>query len=130
MAPWTFWLPEVNLIIASQCSERMGSPEFAAAQRRLVEQGPNEFLAGILRKSHADIDEWQTQMQLGPMSVGNIYLFSDGLPPSDHPLTGVTVVDSIDDAIQQSFNRNDDRAVAVIPEGPYVVPFYRPATFV
>ncbi len=121
--------PGGDLIIASQCSEGMGSTEYVDAQKHLVEAGPQAFLASILNKSHADIDEWQTQMQLGPMSGGNVYLFSDGLPQSDHRLTGVTVTRSIDDVIQQSLKRSGDQAVAVIPEGPYVVPFYRPATF-
>jgi nickel-dependent lactate racemase len=122
--------PGGDLIIASQCSEGMGSSEFIDAQRRLVETGPDAFLATILKKSHADIDEWQTQMQLGPMSAGNVFLFSDELPPSDHRLTGVTVTRSIDEVIRQSLKRNVDQAVAVIPEGPYVVPFYRPTTHV
>lgn len=117
--------PGGDLIIASQCSEGMGSREFVDAQKRLVETGPEAFLASILKKTHADIDEWQTQMQLGPMSAGNVYLFSDALPPGDHRLTGVTVTRSIDEAIQQSLKRNEDQSVAVIPEGPYVVPFYR-----
>ncbi len=120
--------PGGDLIIASQCSEGMGSKEYIDAQKRLVEAGPEVFLAAILKKSHADIDEWQTQMQLGPMSAGNVFLFSDALPPSDHRLTGVTVTRSIDEVIRQSLKRNVDQAVAVIPEGPYVVPFYRPVT--
>ena len=120
--------PGGDLIIASQCSEGMGSTEYVDAQKHLVAAGPEAFLASILNKSHADIDEWQTQMQLGPMSAGDVYLFSDGLPRSDHRLTGVTVTRSIDEVIQRSLKRGGDQAVAVIPEGPYVVPFYRPAT--
>ena len=119
--------PGGDLIIASQCSEGMGSDEFVAAQLRLVESGPDAFLSSILGKSHADVDEWQTQMQLKPMSIGNIYLYSESLPPSDHRSTGVTVTRSIDEAIGASLKRSADKAVAVIPEGPYIVPFYRPA---
>jgi nickel-dependent lactate racemase len=118
--------PGGDLIIASECSEGMGSKEFVAAQQSLVESGPDAFLAGILAKSYADIDEWQTQKQLEPMSVGNVYLFSDKLPHGDHRSTGVTVVRSIDEAIRASLRRSTDKAVAVIPEGPYVVPFCRP----
>lgn len=118
--------PGGDLIIASQCSEGMGSSEFVAAQERLVEGGPTAFLESILKKAHADIDEWQTQMQLAPMAVGNVHLVSDGLPPCDHRLTGVRVTRSIDEAIEQSLSRNKDRSIAVIPEGPYVVPFFRP----
>jgi nickel-dependent lactate racemase len=118
--------PGGDLIIASECSEGMGSDEFVAAQQRLVRQGPDAFLKSIFEKSHADIDEWQTQMQLKPMSVGNVILFSEGLRSSDHQTTGVSVTRTIDEAIRQSLRRNTDGAIAVIPEGPYVVPFYRP----
>lgn len=117
--------PGGDLIIASECSEGMGSDEFVAAQRRLVASGADAFLADILHKSHADIDEWQTQMQLKPMAIGNVHLYTDQLPKKFHEFTGVNVIDSLDEAIRQSVDRGHDRAVAVIPEGPYVVPFYR-----
>jgi hypothetical protein len=78
-----------------------------------------------LKKSHADIDEWQTQMQLGPMSIGNIQLYSDKLTSQDRALTGVDCVSSLQQAVDRSLARNDDREVAVISEGPYVIPFYR-----
>jgi nickel-dependent lactate racemase len=115
--------PGGDLIIASACSEGMGSSEFVAAQRRLISLGPQAFLASILKKSHAEIDEWQTQMQLRPMSLGQVYLYTDGLSADDAELTGVNLVASLDEAIRRSLGRHGDRAVAVIPEGPYVVPF-------
>ncbi len=118
--------PGGDLIIASECSEGMGSPEFVAAQQRLVRSSPEAFLKSILAKSHADIDEWQTQMQLKATSVGNVFLYSDKLAASDHPMTGVTLVPSIEDAIRKSLESSEDKAIAVIPEGPYVVPFFRP----
>jgi nickel-dependent lactate racemase len=119
--------PGGDLIILSECSEGMGSREYVAAQRRLIELGRTAFLANILSKSHADIDEWQTQMQLKAMSTGNIYLYSDKLPPTDYRSTGVKVIESINEAVQDSLSRSSDRAIAVIPEGPYVVPVYRPS---
>ena len=42
--------PGGDLIVASECSEGMGSPEFIASQRRLLCQGPEQFLEGILEK--------------------------------------------------------------------------------
>jgi nickel-dependent lactate racemase len=118
--------PGGDLIIASECSEGMGSEEFVQSQRRLVDSGPGAFLKSILGKSHADIDEWQSQMQLKPMAIGNVHLYSDRLPAGDHAATGVNVVSSLDDAIAQSLDRSPDRAIAIIPEGPYIVPFHRP----
>ncbi len=119
--------PGGNLVIASACSEGMGSSHYVEAQRRLVALGPDGFLADIEKKSHADIDEWQTEMQLKPMRLGAIHLFSDGLDGEARGLTGVNVTDSVDDAVRQSVAQTGDRAVAVIPEGPYVVPVYQPA---
>ena len=119
--------PGGDLIIASECSEGMGSDEFVRSQRRLVDSGPDAFLKSILGKSHADIDEWQSQMQLKPMAIGNVHLYSDRLPPSDHAVTGVNIVSSLDEAIAQSLDRSPDRAIAIIPEGPYIVPFHRPS---
>jgi nickel-dependent lactate racemase len=118
--------PGGDLIIASECSEGLGSPEFIRAQRELLELGPSSFLQKISSRSHANIDEWQTQMQLKPMSIGNIHLFADQLSPEDHTLTGVQRIESVDAAVRQSLERHQSNRLAVIPEGPYVVPFYRP----
>ena len=71
--------PAGRLIVASECSEGLGSAEFVDSQRRLIQLGSDEFLRRILLKSHADIDEWQTQMQLKPMAVGTLQLYSTGL---------------------------------------------------
>ena len=119
--------PGGDLIIVSECSEGMGSAEFVAAQQRLVKLGPIEFVKSILHKSHAAIDEWQTQMQTKPMNVGNIHLVTDGLHESEQMLTGVSVTSSLPMAIEASLHRSSDRAAAVIPEGPYIVPFFRAA---
>jgi nickel-dependent lactate racemase len=119
--------PGGNLVIASECSEGLGSHEYAEAQRRLIGLGADGFLADISRKQFADIDEWQTQMQLKPMKAGQVHLYSDGLPAEYRELTGVNLIDSVRDAVQRSVDQSGDDAVAVIPEGPYVVPVYQPA---
>jgi len=122
--PMDILAPGADLIIASACTEGMGSPEFCAAQARLVANGPDGFLASILPKRFADVDEWQTEMQVKPMRVANIHLYTDGLDEADRALTGVNLIDSIEHAVARSIERSGDRAVAVIPEGPYVVPYH------
>ena len=122
VTPLDILAPGANLIIASDCSEGIGSPQYREAQRRLVATGSDGFLASILDKQLADIDEWQTEMQLKPMRLARVHLYSEGLPAEDRGLTGVNVVDSIEEAVAQSVEASGDRAVAVIPEGPYVVP--------
>ena len=117
--------PGGNLIIASACDEGMGSDEFVEAQKRLISLGPDGFLAEIQKKSRADIDEWQTEMQLKPMRIGTIHLYTDGLSDEELVLTGVNIVTSMEDAIAQSVQQSGDNRIAVIPEGPYVIPSYR-----
>ncbi|MEO1224764.1 MAG: nickel-dependent lactate racemase [Pseudomonadota bacterium] len=112
-----------DLIIASECSEGVGSPEFRAAQERLVALGPEAFLATLTEKSLADIDEWQTEMQLKPMRVGRISLYAPGLPDADHAVTGVERIDDLPAAIAAAMDRQGDPEIAIIPEGPYVVPY-------
>ena len=127
VTPLEIVAPGADLIIASACSEGMGSPEFRDAQRRLVAGGPERFLAEISKKRFADIDEWQTEMQLKPMRISSIQLYSDGLAEPERALTGVRMIGSVAAAVEASVARSGDRRVAVIPEGPYVVPVYRPA---
>jgi lactate racemase len=120
--------PGGDLIIASECSEGMGSEEFVQSQQRLIELGPEAFLDMLLQKSHADIDEWQTQMQLKPMFQGQVHLLTRGLSEAERSLTGVRLIDSVEQAIRESLARHGDPALAVIPEGPYVVPYVRATT--
>ena len=118
--------PGGDLIIASACSEGFGSEEFMASQQRLVEQGPDRFFQAISQKRFADIDEWQSQMQLKPMKAGSVHLYTDGLSDTDRALTGVASIEDVPVAIGRSVQAQGDRRIAVIPEGPYVVPVHRP----
>ena len=114
-----------TLIIASECSEGLGSKEYRESQGRLVAEGQEKFLQGIAKKDRADIDEWQTQMQLRAQGRVRIELFSTGLLGDDRLLTGVSLTESIERSIAESVARSGDPAIAIIPEGPYVIPDYQ-----
>ena len=119
--------PGGTLIIASQCSEGFGSKEFLGAQWRLLELGPERFLATLTAKSLAEVDEWQTEMQLKSMRLARVDLYTTGLKGEDQLATGVNLITSVESAIAASVARAGDPAVAVIPEGPYVIPYYHAA---
>ena len=122
VTPLDILAPGGTLIIASECTEGIGSSHYRKAQERLVAMGPDAFLETLLAKQLADVDEWQTEMQLKPMRAGSVYLYSTGLSDEDHKLTGVQRIDSVEDAIARSIEQYGDPDVALIPEGPYVVP--------
>jgi nickel-dependent lactate racemase len=124
VTPMDILEPGGTLIIASECSEGFGSAEFRTAQEKLMELGPERFLATLKAKSFAEIDEWQTEMQMKPMRLGHIKLYTTGLDAEERRITGVELIDSIEDAVRQSMEEHRDTAVAVIPEGPYVIPIF------
>lgn len=126
VGPLDILSPKGNLIVVSACSEGMGSPDYVEAQRRLIALGPDRFLDSLLDKRHADVDEWQTEKQLAPMRAGTVSLYTTGLNEEERGLTGVAMIDSVEDAIARSVAEAGDPRVAFVPEGPYVVPQYAP----
>ncbi|MCL5104852.1 MAG: nickel-dependent lactate racemase [Armatimonadetes bacterium] len=111
-----------DLFIVSECSEGLGSPEFASAQRRMISIGEQEFLAEIGRQRFAAVDEWQTEMLLRVTRTGKVHLYSGGLTGPEAACTGVHCLASpgeLRDALAAA-----DRCAAVIPEGPYVAPVF------
>ena len=113
-----------QMIIASACEEGIGSHEYRESQSHLVSLGRQGFLDRIRGMPLADIDGWQTHMLLRTLAVGNVSLYSEGLRGKDRDLTGVNMVESIEDAIAASMAKSGDKRVAIIPEGPYVIPTY------
>lgn len=114
--------PGGDLFIVSECSEGLGSPHYRIAQQRLITAGVEGFASQLLARQYAEVDEWQTEMQLKPMRTGSIHLYSDGLTEEDKALTGVNCVDDLGPAIRRSVERSADHSIAVVPEGPYVLP--------
>ena len=126
VVPYQILEPGGDLIIASECAEGMGSAEFRKAQQTLVSKGAPAFCAEIAQKAYAAVDEWQTQMQTKIMNIGHVHLYSKGLSASDQKLTGVNIIDNLDEFVRSRVLNNlelyGEPSLAVIPEGPYVVP--------
>ena len=116
--------PGGTILIASECSEGMGSQEFVEAQRLLCEKGPEEFISILEGREKALIDEWQTEMLVKALKVGEIQLYTKGLKPEERQDIYVGQATSLEDAVAASVERHGDRRIAVVPEGPYVVPRY------
>ena len=124
VGPMDILEPGGTIIIASECSEGMGSPEFVAAQQMLCNHGQKEFMNILDGRSEALIDEWQTEMLLKPLRRGNIKLFTKQLSDNDLNHIFVDHITDLEQAILDSVKEHDDPEIGVIPEGPYVVPRY------
>ena len=113
-----------TLIIASACEEGLGSAEFRESQVSLIQKGTSGFLDSIRNNPLADIDGWQSQMQIRATNVGRVLLYSPNLSQADRQATGVEMIESVEQAISDSIARSGDPNVAFIPEGPYVIPLF------
>ena len=122
VGPMDILKPGGTIIIASECSEGMGSPEFVAAQKMLCEHGSGKFMEILDSREKALIDEWQTEMLLKPLRVGTIKFYTEHLSEAELQDTFVEHINSVEQAILDSITLHGDREIAVIPEGPYVVP--------
>ena len=112
----------LKLLLIILNSSGLGSKEFISSQKDLLKKGPKKFLENILKKDFAAIDEWQTEMEIKSLMKGNIYLFSEGLSEEDKIYTGVNIINDITKTIDESIKRHSNNKVAIIPEGPYIIP--------
>lgn len=117
--------PGGTLIIVASCSEGMGSKEFREAQKTLWAKGSDAFLQTLIAQTFAEIDEWQTEMLLRATRGFRVQLYAPGLSGEDREITCVEMIDSVEEAIRSSIERSGDPSVAIIPEGPYLIPLYR-----
>jgi predicted transcriptional regulator len=81
----------------------------------------------VISRNLARIDEWQTQMLVKALRRGGVKLYTTGLKPSELAETCVDSAASVEAAVIASVNAQRDPSVAVVPEGPYVIPVFRPA---
>lgn len=118
--------PGGDMFIASECSEGLGTTDYANSQKRLINLGIDGFLEEALKKGSASIDEWETVMQTKAMKKARLRIYSEGLTEEQGKLTGISVVPSLEGAILKRIEVTGDRHIAVIPEGPYVIPVHKP----
>jgi nickel-dependent lactate racemase len=116
--------PGGTIIIASECSEGMGSREFLTSQQTLCEVGPDRFMSILDGREKALVDEWQTEMLVKALKAGTIQLYTDKLSSDDLKKVYVKPVSSVEDAVKASVEAYGDKDIAVVPEGPYVIPLF------
>ena len=61
-------------------------------------------------------------MEIKSLKKGNIFLFSEGLSEEDKLYTGVNIINDLTKTIDESIKRHNNNNLAIIPEGPYVIP--------
>jgi nickel-dependent lactate racemase len=114
-----------TIILAASLSEGIGSPEFC----RILAENPdmNTFLERILSKRYFRMDQWQLE-ELGKVfRRARVRLVTDGLTPDQVRRCYVEPASSVEEAVAEALSEYGPEArIAVIPNGPYVLPYLAP----
>ena len=114
-----------TIVVASACREGIGSPEFTRLMRET--SSVEEFRARIADPGFFVVDQWQLQEMCKAIEkAGEILYYTDGLDADTVADLLVTPVPSVEAALDRALATHGRSAkVAIIPEGPYVLPRMR-----
>ncbi len=109
-----------TIILAAECAEGLGSPEFSQLVRETSDL--QEFMNRIWRDDFFVIDQWQLEELAKACRKAEVYLFSEGIPATDQANMPVVAIDSVAQGLRRAQRRHGKNAtIAVIPKGPYIL---------
>lgn len=109
-----------TVIIASACSEGIGSPEF----QRIFEDFDHidPFMEAITSGDYFQMDQWQLEELAKAIRHAKVVLVSGGITAEMATKMFVHSADSVESALQEALAEHGPGAtIAVIPKGPYVM---------
>lgn len=114
--------PGGTIILAACLSEGIGSPEF---QQMFRDHATLEsFMQKILGKDYFVMDQWQLQELAKVRRQARVKVVSHGLTPEVLQTLFVEAAPTVEQAVAESLAEYGPSAqIAVIPKGPYVMPF-------
>jgi len=110
-----------RIILAAGLVDGIGSPDF---ERLFVENDSLEgFMERILGRDYFVMDQWQLEELAKVARKARVTIVSDGLPPETLDELFVDSAPTVEEAVAQSLAEyGPDATIAVIPNGPYVLP--------
>jgi nickel-dependent lactate racemase len=111
-----------TIILAASLSEGLGSAEF----QRLLFENPDleQFRKRIMEDNYFVMDQWQLEEFAKVVAHCKVKVVSDGISPEILRRCHVEPAATVEAAVEASLNEYGPEAqVAVIPKGPYVLPY-------
>ncbi len=113
-----------TMIVASACAEGIGSPEFTRLMKETT--SVEHFRARLSNPDFFAIDQWQLQEMCKALDKADVLYYTDGLDADTVRDLLVTPISSVEEGLRRAMERHGpDGRIAVIPEGPYVLPRIR-----
>jgi nickel-dependent lactate racemase len=113
-----------TVLIAARCAEGIGSAEFTRILRE------NDDLEAFVARTYEDgffiPDQWEAHELAKACRKAEILCYTEGIDPATLTECFVTPVPSVEAGLDRALSRHGSEAkVAVIPQGPYVVPILK-----
>lgn len=111
-----------TIVLAASLSEGLGSPEF----ERLLADNPDleKFKRRIMGGDYFVMDQWQLEEFAKVVAHCKVKVVSDGIPAATLRNCHVEPAESVEKAVADCLREYGAKAkVAVIPKGPYVLPY-------
>jgi nickel-dependent lactate racemase len=111
-----------TIVLAASLSEGLGSPEF----QRVMAENPDlkVFKQRILGKDYFVMDQWQLEELAKVVERCKVKVVSHGLPAETLRRCYVEPAATVEEAVADCLREYGPSArVAVIPKGPYVLPY-------
>ena len=114
-----------TIIMAAECSEGLGSDNFIKCLDDFGDHTDyDSYITKISDLSNFIIDQWEVEMLIKALRVGDIMLYSDKLDEESRKRTFVRPLDSVEEGIEKALEKHGrDAKMVAIPEGPYVIPY-------
>ncbi|MGO9138400.1 MAG: nickel-dependent lactate racemase [Syntrophales bacterium] len=109
-----------DIIIASHCTEGVGSPEY----KKILDMvdSPSSFVRRIMQKKFFIPDQWCAQEAYQILMDKDVWIYSDGLSTEEIRRYHMHPVRSIPETIQALLLKHGPNARwAVVPDGPMVI---------
>ena len=111
-----------TIIIASECSEGIGSKDFTDAL--LGTENLEDFMRHISQPGVYVPEEWQVEELAKATRHADIILVNSGIPAETLSKCFVTPANSIEAGIALALAKHgNDASILAIPRGPYVIPY-------
>ncbi len=109
-----------TIILASECREGLGGPEFSQLVREVKDV--DQFMKDIYRDDYFVVDQWQFEEFVKVIKKADVYLYSGSISEEDKARMLVTNIPSIESGIDLALKKHGDNArIVVIPKGPYIL---------
>lgn len=121
--------PGGTIIIAAECSEGMGNDTFVKCLKdRANFETHFDYVHDIECPEAFTPDQWQVEKLSLALEKGRVILVSGRLSDEDFALTLAERAATVEEALAASLQMLKPSAkIAIVPEGPYVIPFLKGA---